>query len=178
VAKRDMQKRMAKEESLTMSADDQTAEPKVQIRRAPVDSLILYDVTEDELELLATGSPSGLHLNFGIFLLSVASSLLISILTTQIESARVFTVFVVIVVVGFIAGGYMMFSWHRAHKSTRDVIKRIRDRLPQEESAITGGKGKKKGGRKAIDQKGSSKTQIPNQTEAELGQGEKEQEGG
>jgi hypothetical protein len=137
-----------------MSTEDHNGEKSVPVKRGRVDSLSLYEITEDELDQLAIGSPSSLHLNFAVFFLSIAFSFLITLLSTKIESDRTFTVFVVILVVTTVAGSREMLLWWRAHKTTPDIIKRIRDRLPSEEPAPPKkGKPAKKGADKGKSQK-------------------------
>src|SRR5947209_8140713 len=109
-----------------MPADEQTGENVPEIKRGRVDSLLLYEITESELDTLETGSPSSVQLNFAIFLLSTAVSFLTTLLSTQITSERLFNVFFIIVVLGFISGAFMLIMWWRAHRSSADVFKRIR----------------------------------------------------
>jgi hypothetical protein len=153
-----------------MNPGEETGENAVQIRRGRVDSLSLYEITDNELEILATGSPSSLHLNLGISLLSMAVSFFIALLTTNITSERTFTVFVVIFVSTLIVGSIMMLVWWRAHKSTREIIKRIRDRLPSEELAPAAGKGgaRRRGASKGKQQKTTSIAGT-DETEADVG---------
>ena len=55
-----------------MPGEKYTGEKAVQIKRGRVDSLSLYEITDNELDILTAGSPSSLYLNFAIFLLSRA----------------------------------------------------------------------------------------------------------
>ncbi len=80
-----------------------------EIRRGRVAQLTIYEVSEIELETLAQGSANSIYLNFAIFLLSVSVSLIIALLTATIASNRVFTVFVVIAVVGAIGEHFFCF---------------------------------------------------------------------
>ncbi len=104
------------------------------IRRGRYDQLIIYEVSQRELEILAQGSPNLIYLNFAISLLSVSISFIIALLTTTITSNRVFTVFVVIAVVGIISGLVLLFLWLKTRKSVSDLIKTIKNRLPEENS--------------------------------------------
>ena len=107
-----------------------TLPPVVEIRRGSFKELTLYDVEESELELLAQGSPDSLYLNFAIFLLSVAMAFLTSLLTAVL-SQRIFIVFVVITVVGFIVGILLLIIWLRKRRSISALVSKIRGRLPQ-----------------------------------------------
>jgi hypothetical protein len=116
-----------------MVNDQHSGEKAVRIRRGKVDSLTLYEITDYELETLAIGSPSSLHLNFAIFFLSLATSFLVALLTTTIESVKAFSVFVVITVIGFSAGAVLLTMWHFSHRSTKSIIRQIRDRIPADQ---------------------------------------------
>lgn len=102
------------------------------IRRARVDSLDLYEITEDELTTLEHGSPGSLFLVFSIFLLSTALSFLVALLTTKIESIYTFTIFVVITALGFIIGLVLLGLWYRENRSSSSVSKKIRNRMKNE----------------------------------------------
>ncbi|UYH54771.1 hypothetical protein N6L26_12105 [Qipengyuania sp. SS22] len=102
------------------------------IRRGSVASLSLYEVTDYELDLLEQGSPSGLFLNFGIFLLSVGLSFALAVTTANIENDRLFTVYSIISIVGIVLGILLTLLWFRSRKSTKHVCKKIRSRIIQE----------------------------------------------
>jgi len=103
-----------------------------EIRRARIDRLNIYEVSDSELQLLERGSPESLFLNFAIFLLSSAISLLAALLTTNIESTRVFNVFVIVTVVGFIAGMFLLALWRWYTRSRSTIFEQIRQRMPPE----------------------------------------------
>ena len=102
------------------------------IRRAPLQKLTIFDVTEAELEELERGTRVSLFLNLAIFVLSTAVSFSISLATAKIESDRTFTVFVVITVVGYLAGLTFTLLWLFTRKSIKSVTQEIRKRLPPE----------------------------------------------
>lgn len=113
-------------------AEQTQNEAHIRVRRAEVDSICIYDVTEDELEILEKGSPSSLYLNFSLFLISAATSFLASLFFTEIPSIKTFTVFVIVTVVGFVLGFILLVLWYRDFRSSNSVAKRIRDRLKAE----------------------------------------------
>ncbi len=112
-----------------MEQSESPPEKQPKIRRGRVDSLSLYEITDYELNVLATGSPSSIFLNFAIFSLSVASSFLAALLSTTITD-RVFTVFVLVVVIFFISGIVLLSLWARDRKSMSEIIRRIKARIP------------------------------------------------
>lgn len=102
------------------------------IRRARIDTLNIYEISEGELQVLEHGSPESLYLNFAIFLLSSAGSVLVALLTTRIESERLFNTFVIFSVTGFMIGLLLMLLWRRNRQSTSLVFAEIRRRMPPE----------------------------------------------
>lgn len=102
------------------------------VRRARIERLDIYEISEAELQLLERGSPESILLNFAIFLISIAASFLIALLTTEIESVRMFNVFVIITVVGFITGLVLLALWARYRRSTSTIFRQIRQRMPPE----------------------------------------------
>lgn len=107
-------------------------ESQPKIKRARVDSLNLYEVTDGELELIEKGSPSSIYLNFAVALLSMAVSFLIALLTAKIESLHVFCIFIIICASGFIFGIILFVLWYRNRNDFVQTIKRIKDRLKTE----------------------------------------------
>jgi hypothetical protein len=125
---------MAKEVPLMASAESQQgeglSEKSISVKRGKVDSITLYEVTSDELDVLGSGSPSDLQLNFGISLLSSASSFLVSLLTTDVKSDRLFTVLTVVTTIGAIVGCVLLGLWWRTRKAGQKIIEQIKSRTP------------------------------------------------
>jgi len=97
-----------------------------------VERLILYEVTESELEMLSRGIASdSVYLNFAVALLSVAISFVIALTSTTIESIRTFTVFVVLASVGGISGLLLLLLWFKGNQSVVSLIAAIKNRLPE-----------------------------------------------
>jgi hypothetical protein len=89
----------------------------------------LYEITDYELEVLEQGSPSSAYLNFAIFFGSVGLSFLATLLTVDVSSLYVFTVFIVLTVAGF-AGALVLFElWRRTRSKTVELCKKIRARI-------------------------------------------------
>lgn len=117
-----------------MTQTEHQTEPR--IRFAKVDSICIYQITESELSALEEGSPGSTYLNLAIFFTSTAIGFLVSLLLTKIEPDRLFTVFVVVTVGGFIAGSILFCLWIKACMSTTPVAKKIRERDKKEASDI------------------------------------------
>lgn len=124
---------MAEEESIMVSEAENSSNKPPKIRRGRVDSLSLYEITEYELVTLENGIPSSLYLNFSLPLLTTATSFLISLVTTTIQSDRTYAVFVGLIVVGYVLGLLLGIIWWRTRQSISTITKRIRSRIPAEE---------------------------------------------
>lgn len=100
------------------------ADKGVRIHRGRCDSLKIYEVTEGELATIERGSPNSLFLNFAIFFLSVAVAFLITLLTVSITSDRLYTIFVVVCVLGFMVGVFLLFLWYRNNNDFTNTLKK------------------------------------------------------
>lgn len=107
--------------------------PEIRVGRLGV--LKVHQVSEEELSRLEQGSGQSVFLNLGVGIISVAASFLIALLSTKIESNRLFTVFVVVAAVGFIAGAILLILWWHTRQPIRRLVKEIRDRMPPEGEA-------------------------------------------
>jgi len=99
------------------------------ISRGRFDSLVLYEVTEDELDVLEKGSPSSIFLNFAIFLLSVSISFFAIIFTVEVTPLSKFVVFLIVALVGLIIGSVLLVLWFRSRKTSKTVVRKIKKRL-------------------------------------------------
>ncbi|MHB8405761.1 MAG: hypothetical protein ACYDCJ_10100 [Gammaproteobacteria bacterium] len=112
-----------------MSAED---EDKIPVRRGRVDSLTLYDVTEQELAELERGGSGHAYLDFSLTFCSTAIAFLIAILTMHsFDSTKI--IFIIICSVCAL-GTIIFFVLWRMHRTTMKVIiRRIKARLSDEE---------------------------------------------
>ena len=101
-----------------------------EIRVGKIGVLKVHQISDEELTRLEQGAGQSLFLNFGIAVLSIAVCFLISLVTTTITSDRLFCVFVIVTVVGFLAGIVLMILWWYTRRSVSELAKEIRDRLP------------------------------------------------
>ena len=102
------------------------------IEWVPLGKLTVFHVSEAELDALERGSPESLFLNLGIATLSIATSLLIALLATNIPNTKTFIVFVVVCAVCFVAGVTFGLLWWQLRRSLKKVAQEIRDRKPPE----------------------------------------------
>ncbi len=114
----------------TRPSQENLSDEKLKIKRHKFDSLTIYEVSESELEIIEKGSPSSIYLNFAIFLISVAASFLVSLLTSDYTNKQnTFIVFLVITIVGFIIGIFLIILWLRTKNDFDQTIKKIKDRV-------------------------------------------------
>ncbi len=115
---------------------DTSGEKPLRVRRGRVDSVDLYEIKDSELDLLEKGSPVSIYLNFSIFLFSIAFSALAVLCTAATFKHTVAqTIFIVVMVVGFLMGGFLLILWYRGHSSVSEVIDEIRNRIPPEQKS-------------------------------------------
>ena len=122
-----------------MSQTEHTSTDQITVTRGKFDSLSIYEVTDNELEVLEKGSPSSTYLNFSVFLLSIGFSFLITVLTVDVASIKIFTSFVLITITGIILGAVLLVLWYRESDTTSEVIKKIKNRIPNYEILKTNG---------------------------------------
>lgn len=114
------------------------ATENVRIRRARVDCVNLYEVKEDELDILEKGSPATIQLNFAIFLLSIAASSVVALCTTKdYKYPMAETLFAIIAVIGLFGGIYLLIMWLRTRQSISAIVKTIRQRMPDDSEEST-----------------------------------------
>ncbi len=99
------------------------------IKRGRVDSLNIYEVKEQELELLENGAAGTLQFNFAIFLFSIALTCIAALATADFKWEIVKSIFVFTTVVGLVVGSYLMLSWWRTRTSLKEVVSVIRSRI-------------------------------------------------
>lgn len=101
----------------------------VRARRGRVDSVDIFEVKENELDVLERGSFADIYLNYAIFLLSLAFSGAVALATATFASEIVKAIVQIVMVGGFLAGPLLLILWFRDRQSVRAVAKRIRDRI-------------------------------------------------
>jgi hypothetical protein len=104
--------------------------PAPVVRVAPLGELRAYTVYEHELEALARGPSGSLFLNFALAVLPVSLTLVVTLLTTQIESDRLFLGFFSTAIILAIAGVLFLLLWWREYRRSEDIVKEIKGRLP------------------------------------------------
>ncbi|WP_174524907.1 hypothetical protein [Burkholderia glumae] len=101
----------------------------VPINRAKVESIDLYEVTDDELNQLEKGSDGSLFLNVAFVLISAAISFFIALTTTTINSNRLYNTFLIITITFFAGSIICALIWWKNRISVSNVAKKIRRRM-------------------------------------------------
>ena len=102
------------------------------IHRVRLGKLLIFEISEAELEALERGSPESIFLNLAIAVFSIAISFTITLFTTTIPNDRTFIVFVIITSICYIAGLTFALLWFVSRKSLKKVSAEIRSRIPPE----------------------------------------------
>ncbi len=119
-------------EQFSKKNQESSGEIGPKIKRGRYDSLELFEVSESELTIIERGSPSSTYLNFAIFLISIASSFLTTLLTVDLsEKMTLFTIFTVICVIGYLIGIFLVILWYQNKNEFNDVIEKIRGRMKE-----------------------------------------------
>lgn len=110
-------------------ANEQFPSDHVPINRGKVESIDLYEVTDDELVQLEKGSDGSFFLNLALSLISASISFFIAVSTTTITNDRQFTVFCIIAIGCLIGAAILALLWWQSRESVSSVIDRIRSRM-------------------------------------------------
>ena len=102
-------------------------ERTLRVNLAQVDSVNLYEITENELETMENGPPSH-DLNFAISLLTIAITVAIALVTSGFKSENAELIFIIVGIIAFIASLYLVSRWWQANRSFKKVASSIRGR--------------------------------------------------
>ncbi len=134
------EQRLAPEEPMSTSPKPPDGEKPLTIRRGRVDSVDLYEVKDNELDLLENGPSSRVQLTFAVFLLSIAFSSIVALSTTKTFSSDIMkTLHVVVAVVGILLGIYLLVVWYHRRSNIGEVVATIRGRIPPEGHSVPQG---------------------------------------
>ena len=107
------------------------------VRRGRVDSVEIYEVKENELDILKTGPASSIYINLSIFSLSIAFSSIVALCTTTTFKYPIMqTIFVVVAAVGILLGALLLILWSRGRRNISDIIRTIRSRIKAEPPGV------------------------------------------
>jgi len=112
---------------------DETEHETIPVRRGRMDSIDIYDVTENELQELERGGEGGNYLNFALTLFSIAASFSIAAATTN-TTDRQFYVFLIVIVGTALAALIFGVIWWNNRRTVRDLAGKIRGRMRRDEA--------------------------------------------
>ncbi len=110
-----------------MGNQNQSENP-IQIERARIGSISVYDVTEDELEIIEQGPIGSVYLNICVASFSIGLTFILTLTTATFSDLRWFTVCVVIAVLTIMSGIITLIIWLQNRKNYGKVFKRIKGR--------------------------------------------------
>lgn len=102
------------------------------VKRGRVDSLVIYDVKEDELKDLERGAPCSVYLNWALSLFSAFISFLIADLVSLDFSQgcnMVSICFISFTICSGVISVILFCLWFRHRRDLKNVIERIRERV-------------------------------------------------
>ncbi len=111
-----------------MSPQEQV-QSSISVNRGKVDSINIYEITDSELEMLESATPTGILFDIGLACLSVAITLSVSLSSTTIEDERTYYTFLIVLVVGYLAFGAFTVIWLVTRTSVKKATQKIRSRL-------------------------------------------------
>lgn len=110
-----------------MAARRKTEEQVVRV--APLGELRAYTISEHELEKLEQGAPISDLLTIGLCLLSADVTVLATLLSTSLPDLTFVLFFCSLLILG-IAGAVCTFLGWRLRTNTKELVRRIRARMP------------------------------------------------
>ena len=107
---------------------------KIAVNRKRINSVTIYEVSEDEITILEKGPDSSVWLNFFIGSLSIALSFLITLTTVPLNDSKtvLFLIFLCLAIISFFFAIISFVFWHRGKKDHRNIINKIKGRAIQE----------------------------------------------
>lgn len=110
-----------------MAARRRSADQRVRV--APLGELRAYTISEHELEKLEQGSPVSDLLTIGLCLISVAVTLLATLLSAPLPDKTFMLFFCALLIFGLVGAICTFLGW-RGRISTRELARQIRARMP------------------------------------------------
>lgn len=108
--------------------NNKAQKPNEVVRYVRLDSLTVYEISEDELNNLEHGSPAPLLLSIALFLLGVAITAMIALLSVDIQSIKIFCTFMICMLVGYVVGSVLLIISIIQIKRNKSVGRAIRNR--------------------------------------------------
>lgn len=105
---------------------------KIDVRRGSLQSITVYDVTEEELSMIESGIKNNIYFNLFIVLLGFSVSLYIAWLTTDMtENITKICIFYCFWFMSMFATIVFMILWLVFKQSVRPIVEKIRNRYQE-----------------------------------------------
>ncbi len=102
----------------------------IPVERHPYGGLVIYEVTSDELDALASETTAvSEDFSFALVGLTCGVSFSIALATTQINSSRTFVVFVIVTALSYLVALYCGIKWLLGRSKRVATIAKIRQRV-------------------------------------------------
>lgn len=125
-----MEKTLQKPLSKKKIDKENTLKNDLKIKRGDIESFTIFEIKEEELEILEKGFPSSLYLNYGLFLFSMSISFFITLTTCDfLNKNNLFIIFSILTIIGFILGAIFLILWISLRKNNSDIFKKIKGRI-------------------------------------------------
>ena len=99
------------------------------VRYAPVGEVRVYEISEAELEQLASGPLGQVQLSFALALLPAALTVFITLQTVEIQDVRIYSAYWIAFWLLFVQGVISLVRWWTAGNSTKGLVDVIRARM-------------------------------------------------
>ena len=116
----------------------QESSDSLHVKRAKVDSITIYDVTESELVEIESCNAVDWLFNVAIACITTTISFVVTLTTTKIESERLFYAYVILACVSGAAAIGFFVNWKILKGKRDNVIVRIKARKKETEMRMDG----------------------------------------
>lgn len=113
------------------------AQGELKVQRGRVDSITIYEVTENELTTLESGTPTGYLFDSFLALLAIGISFIVTVTTTEIKSDRLHAFYSMLILVSLVGAIICFVLWLRCRKSILLTIEQIKNRVQPPSSTTT-----------------------------------------
>lgn len=117
-------------ESSEKPKSDKMNDEKIPVKKAKMDSISIYELSEAELDILEQGSPNSLMLNFAIFFGGIFFSFLANLLISDFSGKdKIYISYNVITFGSLVTSVITLILWIKGNNEFKQTIKRIRNRM-------------------------------------------------
>jgi hypothetical protein len=108
--------------------NSEAQKPNEIVRYVRLESLTVYEISEDELNNFEHGFPANLLLSVALFLLGAAITAMTTLLSVAIQSTKIFCTFMIFTIIGYVVGCVLLVISIIQIRKTKLVGNAIRNR--------------------------------------------------